>query len=158
MGNYTRAGLLKRGILLFWSIWISIVVLMNLGDVLRAVGVLPADWNLASKNYEAIVHVTSVYGTPKWLDFILMLGVICWETGAAILFWWALRRYWTAAANRWHSVYLAFIALLGIFGVFILMDEIFQKYGIEGDHRGISILLLASLLAVQLLPDQLPKR
>jgi len=36
MAQYTRAGLLKRGILLFWFLWISIVVLMNIFDALKA--------------------------------------------------------------------------------------------------------------------------
>ncbi len=154
MAHYTRAGILKRGILLFWAIWISIVTLMNVGDAFKAAGLLPPDWKLSSGNYDAIVHVTSIYGTPRWLDFLLLLGVIVWESVAMVLFWWALRRYWTAASRRWHAVYLAFISLLALFGVFILTDEIFHKYGLEGDHRGIAMLLLASLIAIQLLPDR----
>lgn len=156
MAHYTRAGVLKRGILLFWAIWISVVVLMNIGDALRAGGMLPPDWKLASGNYDAIVHVTSVYGTPKWLDFLLLLGAIAWEGAAALLFWQAFRRYWRAAAGRWRTVYLAFTTLLALFGMFILTDETFHKYKMEGDHRGIAILLLLSLLAMQLLPDRVP--
>lgn len=80
MPQYTRAGLLKRGILLFWSIWITTVVLMNVGDALKVVGVLPSDWKLASGNYQAIVDAVAVYGTPHWLDLLLFFGAILWET------------------------------------------------------------------------------
>lgn len=153
MAHSTRAGLLKRLLLLFWSVWISIVVVMNVGDALKAVGVLPSGWKLASGNYDAIVHVTSHYGTPHWLDLVLMVGVIVWEAVCMVLFWWAARRYRRGHPRRWRAIYLAFTALLALFCTFILIDEVFHAYRMEGDHRGIAILLLASLLATQLLPD-----
>ena len=154
MGQYTRAGLLKRGILRCWLGWIGVVVFMNVGDALKTAGLLPSDWKLASGNYEAIVQVTSVYGTPKWLDYLLFLGAIVWEVACMVLFWWAFRRYHTRHSRRWRPIYLAFTGLLALFGAFILADELFHKYKMEGDHRGIALLLLASLLALQLLPDQ----
>lgn len=157
MPNYTRAGPLKRGILLFWFLWISIIVVMNAGDALKAMGVLPSDWKLASGNYEAIVKVTSTYGTPHWLDALLFVGVILWEALCTILFWWAFHRFRAGHSRRWRSVYLAFGALLALFAMFILTDEIFHAYKMEGDHRGISVLLLTSLIAVQLLPDRVPE-
>jgi hypothetical protein len=43
--------------------------------------------------------------------------------------------------------------LLGVFGALIVMDEIFHEYRVEGDHRGISVLLV-SLMALQLLPER----
>lgn len=151
----TRAGVLKRGILLFWMLWIGIVSLLNIGNVLKVTGVLPETWKLSSGNYQAIVDVTSRYGTPHWIDMLLILGVIVWEVLAATLFWWAFRRY-RPGRRAWHAINLAFSTLLGLFGAFILSDEIFHAYGMEGDHRGIAILLLASLLAFYLLPDRAP--
>lgn len=154
--DFTRAAVLKRGILLFWALWISVVVAMNVGDVLKAAGILPANWKLASGNYHAIVDVTKIYGTPRWLDLALLLAVIFWEAVGAMLFWWARARYRTGHRSRWRAVYLAFSSLLALFGTFILTDELFHAYKVEGDHRGIALLLLASLLALQLLPDTLP--
>src|SRR5437588_7793467 len=78
--QYTRAGILKRGILCFWSLWISTVVVMNFGDLLRAAGILPSNWKLASGNYAAIVKVTAVYGIPRWVDWLLLLGLSGLET------------------------------------------------------------------------------
>lgn len=158
MDHSTRSGLLKRGILLFWLLWISIVVLMNCGDALKAAGLLPSDWKLASGNYEAIVRVTSEYGTPRWLDFLLLIGVILWEGVCSALFWWAFRCYRRGHRRHLQAVSLAFTSLLALFGVFILTDEVFHAYKMEGDHRGIAILLLASLLALYLLPDRVGER
>jgi hypothetical protein len=154
MAHYSRAGLLKRGVLLFWSLWISIVVLMNVGDLFKVMGLVPEKFGLASGNYEAIMRVTSKFGVPHFLDLLLFLGVIAWEACCAILFWWAARRYRRGHYRRWRAVYLAFTALLGLFGAFILSDEIFHAYKMEGDHRGIAVLLLASLLALNQLPER----
>jgi membrane associated rhomboid family serine protease len=149
-----RAGLLKRVILLFWSVWITVVVGMNIGDGLKALGILPEDWKVASGNYEQIVKVSGIYGTPRWLDFALFLGAAVWEMICALLFWWALRRFAKNHRRSWRLVYLAFTSLLALFCAFILSDEIFHAYKVEGDHRGIAVLLLASLLALQLLPER----
>ncbi len=154
MPRYTRAGLLKRSILLFWSVWITTVVLMNVGDAFKVVGVLPSDWKLASGNYQAIVDAAAVYGTPHWLDLLLFFGAILWETAAMLLFWMATRRYQSDGSYHERAMYLAFTALFALFATFILADEFFHEYRMEGDHRGIAILLLASLLALQLLPDR----
>jgi hypothetical protein len=154
MAHYTRAAILKRGILLFWSVWISVVVTMNVFDGLKALGLLPENWKAASGNYKAIVDATARYGTPHWLDAVLFLGVILWEGLAMVLFWWALRRYRAGHFRRWRAIYLAYTVLLGVFGAFIVMDEIFHEYRVEGDHRGISVLLLVSLMALQLLPER----
>jgi hypothetical protein len=154
MAHYSRAGLLKRGILLFWTLWISIVVLLNVADLLKSLGLLPENFGLASDNYQAIVHVTSKLGVPRILDLALFVGVIAWEAVCVVLFWWAARRFSSGHHRRWRAVYLAFTALLGLFGAFILSDEVFHAYKMEGDHRGIAILLLASLLALNQLPER----
>jgi hypothetical protein len=151
----TRAGILKRGILLFWSLWVSVVVAMNVADLLKAVGVLPAEWTLASGNYDAIVRVTEhITRLPAWLDVLLLAGATLWETVCLVLFWWAYRVWPSRRPDRWPAVYLAFAGLLALFGGFILIDELFHAYKTEGDHRGIAVLLLASLLALQLLPER----
>lgn len=149
-----RSRLLKRMILLFWSVWISVVVVMNIGDGLKALGVLPNDWKVSSGNYEQIVKLARVYGTPHWLDFLLFLGAVAWESVCVVLFWWALLRFTRLHRRSWRLVYLAFTGLLALFFAFILSDEIFHAYVTERDHRGIAVLLLASLLALQLLPER----
>ena len=144
--------------LLFWAVWISIIVLMNAANVLKVARLLPTGWAFASHNYEAIVKATATYGMPHWIDMLLFLAVILWEAVCAILCWWALERFQTDHRRRMRVVYLAFTALLALFGMFILADEVFRDYRDEGDHRGIAILLIASLVAIQLLPDREQQR
>src|SRR5215207_3909576 len=83
---------LKRGLLAFWAIWLSIVVLTNLLDALKALGALPAGWSFASGNWELMLKTTAIHGTPTWLTALLYLGVIAWEASAAALFWQAFAR------------------------------------------------------------------
>jgi hypothetical protein len=158
MSSYTRAGPLKRSILLFWAVWITMVVIMNVFDAIKALGLLPGDWPLASGNYEAIVKAASVYHAPNWLDFLLFLGAVGWEMVCALLFWRAWELFSHGRTTRWPAVYLAFTSIFGLFAAFILADELFHTYGIEGDHRGITVLALASVLVLTLLPDRLPER
>jgi hypothetical protein len=154
MAHSTRAGILKRMILLFWPAWISIVVVMNVLNVLKVAGILPHDWALASENYKAIADMTAKYGVPQWLDMVLFLGAIGWEIAAAILLWRALRAYHARHANRWRRIYLGFSSLLALFFSFIVVDEIFGDFHVERDHRGIALLLLASLLVLTLIPEK----
>src|SRR5688572_22149261 len=46
---------LKRGLLLFWATWQTIVVATNVFEALRALGVLPAGWHFASGNWGFLV-------------------------------------------------------------------------------------------------------
>jgi hypothetical protein len=78
---------------------------------------------------------------------------MAWEALAAVLFWWSYRRWRTGHPRAWRTVYLAFTVLLAVFALFILGDEVFHAYRDERDHRSIAILLLASLLTLQLLPE-----
>lgn len=146
--------LLKRGIVLFWSVWVSVVVLTNIAAEIKSFGVLPDTWPLASGNYGAIARETSRYGVPGWLDQGLLAGVIVWEAVAALLLWRAFRHYWLHSRRRLLAGYTAFAVLLALFATFILADEVLHAFRIEGDHRGIAVLLLASLLSLQLLPDR----
>src|SRR5690606_32313926 len=81
---------LKRGLLLFWAVWASVVTLTNLFDALKALGVLPADWEFASGNWDFLLEITARYATPHWLIAILFAGVIVWEFLIALAFWRAL--------------------------------------------------------------------
>lgn len=154
MTHLTRAGLLKRAIVLFWSLWISIVVVTNLGDVLKVSGALPSQWPLASGNFHAIVHATSRFGIPGWVDMLLFVAIIGWEALCALLFWTALREYRPGGTAHARTLYLSTSALFALFASFILADEIFHDYRMEGDHRGIAVLLLASVMVLRLLPDR----
>lgn len=144
---------LKAGILFYWSAWTTIVVFMNLMDELKAMGVLPEEWKVSSGNYRAIARTTDVYSVPGWLDKLFLLGAMLWEAVGAGLFWRALRLYLVRDRARFAATYTASSTLLGLFAAFLLADEVLHAYEMERDHRDIALGLLASLLALEHLPE-----
>jgi hypothetical protein len=88
-----------------------------------------------------------VHGTPTALVVVLFLGVIAWETLAALLFWRAL------VARTRRAIYAAFTASLALWATFALADEIFVAYALGAVHLRLFGVQLLSLLALRLLPD-----
>lgn len=144
--------LIKRGILLFWTLWLALVFCTNLLDGLKALLVLPETWPFASGNYSFMVKVVDRYNPPAWLAVFLFIGVVCWEGLATLLFGLA---YWKFKARDEAAlvfVHAAFAVGLALWAAFMLADEIFMVYDVENTHRGLFTAQLVSLLAVRLLP------
>jgi hypothetical protein len=147
--------LLKRGLLLFWAAWLTVVFTTNLLDGAKVVGLLDEDWAFASGNYRFLAETTARYGTPAWLNGLLFAGVVCWEGLAAVLFWLAWRGFGGCGrGTRW--VYMAFAASLSLWAAFLLADEVFLAYAVAGTHLRLFTATLASLLAIELLPERTP--
>jgi hypothetical protein len=138
--------LLKRGLVLFWAVWLSLVFVTNLLDGARAIGLLPESWAFASGNYAFLCQTTARYGTPEWVNGLLFGGVICWEGLTAVLFWLAWRTY------PGRLLYPAFAAGLSLWAAFVLADEVCVAYVVEGTHWRLFTAQLATLLAIELLP------
>lgn len=151
-GKATAAVLLKRGLLLFWAAWLTLVFLTNVLDAAKALGVLDAAWAFASGNYAFVTQTTARYGTPAWLSAVLFAGVVCWEGLAAALFWVAGGSFRGKAAGG-TARYAAFAAGLSLWAAFILADEVFIAYAVEGTHWRLFTAQLATLLAVEVLPE-----
>jgi len=150
------AVLLKRGLLFFWSIWLTVVFATNLCDAAKALGLLGESWTFASGNYGFVVHTTARYGTPGWLNGLLFLGVLCWEATAALLLWLA---WWTFQGRGKKGnglLYAAFTASLMLWAAFAVADEVFIAYPVEATHLRLFTAQLATLLAIELLPDDVP--
>jgi hypothetical protein len=137
---------LKSGVLLFWALWFSLVLLTNVLDALKAGRALPAGFSLASGNWELMLKVTGIHATPVPLVALLFLGVVAWEALAAVLFW----RAW---AHGGRGGVVAFTAGLALWAAFALADEIFIAYTLEAVHLRLFGLQLLSVLALRLLPD-----
>ena len=144
--------LLKRTLLAMWAAWLTIVFATNVADGMKALGLLPESWAFASGNYRFLAETTARYGAPAWLNGVLFAGVICWEGAAAVLFWLACR------AGRGAVRYAAFTASLTLWLAFALADEVFVAYPVEGTHLRLFTAQLATLLAVELLPEGPPGR
>jgi hypothetical protein len=144
--------LLKRVLLLFWAVWLSVVFTTNVADGCKALGLLGQDWAFASGNYRFLAETTARYEPPAWLNGLLFLGVVCWEGAAALLFWLAGLRFRRKKGGR-RLVYLAFTAGLSLWAVFLVADEVCIAYAVEGTHLRLFTAQLATLLAVELLSE-----
>jgi hypothetical protein len=147
---------LKRALLAFWATWLTAVLATNVLDAAKALGLLPERWAFASGNYRLVAETTSRYGTPAWLNGLLFAGVIVWEGAAAGLFWFACRRYRGDAVAGRRALYAAFTASLLLWGAFLLADEVFLAYAVAGTHLRLFTAQLATLLAIELLPEAPP--
>jgi hypothetical protein len=144
---------LKRTLLFFWAMWLSIVFVTNVLDGCKALGLLGERWSFASGNYRFLAETTARYGTPFWLNGLLFLGVIVWEGAAATLFWRAWKRFQESGEGGRRFLYAAFTVSLTLWSAFALADELFISYTVEGTHLRLFIAQLTTLLAIELLPE-----
>jgi hypothetical protein len=149
MGQRERKA--KLVLLLFWAAWLSIVLATNTCDALKALGVLNDSWTFASGNFEFLRSVTAKHGTPDAVNILLFAGVIAWEALAMVLHWRAALRFRAGDPSR---IVPAFTVSIGLWGAFILADEIFISYDVEATHFRLLIAGVVSLMAVLLLPDE----
>jgi hypothetical protein len=145
--------LLKRLLLFLWAVWLSVVFLSNLADALKELGLLGESWAFASGNWKFIKETTARYGTPDFVNAVLFAGVIVWEAVVALLFWLAACTFRGRRSGR-KVLYLAFTATLLLWGAFLIADEVFIAYPVEGAHLRLFIAHLATLLAIELLPEE----
>ncbi len=137
--------LLGPGLLGFWALYFGIVALSNLADLLGGLRLLPPGWRWVSGNLAFIAASTGKFGAPAWLNLVLLGGVIAWEMLAAVLFWWAARE----PDGRWLGP--AFVAGLGLWATFILLDEVLLIFetGAEATHLRLLIAQLLTLVVVR---------
>lgn len=144
---------IRRGLVVFWAVWLTIVCATNLCDNLKGAGILPNDWMFASGNLQFMRKVVARYFPPEPLSMILLAGVIAWEGLAAALFFRAAFHLRTTSDHVSREVTTAFAAGLGLWAAFIIADEIFIVYDVEATHFRLLIAQLVSLLFLELLPD-----
>lgn len=141
---------LKAGLLLGWAAWLSVIVLTNIIDALKALDLLSDDWSLASGNWELIVQTTAVHDVPRWINAILFAGAIAWQVVATALLWRAFDRVRRGASPTGPSVMAAFTVTLALWFAFVIADEIFIAYTLEPTHWRLFIAMAATLLLLRL--------
>jgi hypothetical protein len=144
---------LKLGLLFFWTAWLAIVFLTNLCGGLKALGVLPDTWKLASQNFRAVVGATSVYRAPRWVPAVLFAGVIAWQLAAALLFGWAFVSSLAAGRPAWAPIHAAFATALALWAAFMIADEICKQYETQSSHVSFFTAQLLTLVSLHLLPS-----
>jgi hypothetical protein len=145
---------LKVGLLLFWALWLSIVLLTNVGDALKELDVLPDDWTIASGNYDFMVLTTKIHDTPTWVNAVLFAGVIVWQALGVYFFWAAVNATRGGGSPRSHHAAQAIVMSAALWAAFMIADEGFLAYETEKTHLGLFTLLLASALILWLVPDE----
>lgn len=149
---------LKRLLLLFWAAWLSLVVVFNTTDALRALAVLPDSFSFVSGNYQTIREVLAPFDLPEMLGGALFAGVIAWQALCAVLFWICGCTFTGfKTGRRTQLLVITFAASLGLWGAFQIACELFPSplaYRLSGTHRLLFTETLATLLAVTLLPDE----
>lgn len=145
---------IKRGLVLFWAAWYTVVFATNFFDALKAIGAVGAGWAFASGNFAMIRAATAKFALPAVANGALFVGVMAWQATAAALLWIAgIRR----APTRELDLARATTALgtsLGLWAAFVLADELFVAFegGTEAMHLRIFTAQLVTLVAVHLLP------
>ena len=93
MFDRINLGTLKRGVLLFWALWLTVVTATNILNALQVLGLLPETFKFVSGNWQLINQTMDPLGVPRALQAFMFAGVIVWEGLAAILFWRAFAAY-----------------------------------------------------------------
>jgi len=143
---------LKLALLAFWAAWFAIVALTNAFGALKAMGVLPETWRLASGNYAQVAKAVSVYRAPNWVPAFLFAAVIAWQVLASAAFVCAFASSLRAHAPTWTTINLAYGCGIALWAAFMIADELTFKYAYEQSHELLFIAQLASLAAMYLLP------
>jgi hypothetical protein len=139
--------ILKRLLLAFWATWLTIVLVTNVLDAAKSLGVLDRSWAFASGNYQFLTQATARYGAPAWINGVLFAGVIACEATATVLFWLACWRYHGNGEGR-QTQYAAFTVSLLLWGAFLVADEVFIAYAVAVAHLRLFTAQLATLLAI----------
>jgi hypothetical protein len=144
---------LKQGLILFWTLWITLVFLHNVADALKELGVLPESWRFASMNFNGIREISGEdHPLPRWVAGILFAGVIAWQGMIAYLFWETLMNSIAMRGLDQDGVITAFGANLALWVAFMLSDEGFGQYELLAAHLRIFTSQIITLLFLLLVP------
>jgi len=145
---------LKGALLGFWAVWYTAVCGANVFDALKSWNALPAEWPLASGNFQAIEETTARYGFPFLFNVGLFVAAIIWQGVAAYLFWRLTAEASTQPVREAPSLYPAFTVSLLLWAAFCVVDELMIRYDVETTHLRLFIAQLLTLITVVLIPDE----
>jgi hypothetical protein len=139
---------IKTGVLLVWALWLSMVTLMNGLEALKALNVLPINFQTSS-NWSLMLRVTQTYRTPVWLVAVLFALVIVWELLTTVALWVAI----FSGSPEVATTALGLLTLL--WGGFMLANQFYMAWltdpGLVAAHRSLFGVSLVSLLVFRLL-------
>jgi len=145
---------IKRGLLLVWALWYSVVVTTNVLNALQALGILSASFKFVSGNWEWINQTMNPLGVPIALQAFLFAGVIVWEMLCAILFFVACARFRSRTLEEEKGSLWACTVALALWCAFQVLDEAFLAYDPESVHRVIFIETILTMMFLQSMPRE----
>lgn len=143
---------IKRILLVFWASWLTVVATTNIFDALKTIGMLPDSFRFVSGNWAWINQTMDPLDVSRGLQVFLFVGVIAWESVAAILFFWAALTFRGRPLSQEKATLWACGVNLALWAAFQVLDEVFLAYQPEAVHRAIFISQIATILALHLLP------
>lgn len=130
----------------------------NLCDALRQTGVIPDTWRFVSGNFALVYQAIEIYGLLGGWAAVFFGGVIVAQLSAAILFWRAFLDRDATTTLHHPKVIGAFSVAIGIFGAFLICDELFIVYdrlpAIGTTHLLVLCALLLSFLTISALVEK----
>lgn len=139
---------IQTALIAFWTLWFSIVWIMNVFDALKVFGVLPEGWKAVSGNYKIITKHTAAYNIPEWMNRGMYMGVLGWQTIIVVGFWAASILSLGEFGLPYGRINFAFGFGLLLFAAFLLADEILKIYDTAEQHMIIFMALLVTLIAI----------
>lgn len=140
--NLTFLTTIRRGAILFWALWFTVVTLSDLTNFCQQINFLPANFIFSSKNYDLVSQYLTNYGVKSNHVILgVFFSLIMWAFVTAVLFWIALFSI--------NSImpYFAFFISFCMTGFFMLADEFFIQYSLEHGHMlRLSLQLLCFIL------------
>lgn len=128
-------------IILFWSIWFTLVSLSDITNLLQVMHILPSNFAFSSKNYGLVDQFLSLYNINSFdLTLLLFSIIVLAATIISITFWIAMYSMSQIWINR------AFLFSISFTMFFVLSDEVFIQYTIEHGHIIRLILLLITFM------------
>ena len=138
---------LKRGLLLYWSLWCTVVFAMQAIAGLQALGVIgKGDLPLMSPS-----HV--VFGRAAGERGAWRVAVILWEGATAVIFWLAFHGFHGGKRFYPRALAAAFTLALTLYAIFAIIDKVLWSRSYETTHLTILTALAVSLLIVWFVPE-----
>jgi len=138
---------IKRGLLLYWALWCSVIFATHAIFELKAFGLIRfADLPLLSSS-------TAIYGAAAGEHGVWSIGVVVWEGAAAVVFWIALRKFRGRKSSQTAALAAPFALAFSLFAVFVIADHLFLNSAYQAMHLRIMAALSVSFLVVFFLPE-----
>jgi hypothetical protein len=137
---------LKRILVFFWAMYLSLVSLTNIVDLLDAIAAI--DWKfLNSGNFDYMRSVVKVYAVGSVPTKLLLAGALLVEVIGACLFWRAVADRTARPAMQ------ALCYASAVWIAFIFMTEFFVAYASESVFQELLLLIIGPALFVALVPE-----